>query len=109
MKVTSKFRYVAFALIFLLMGLEFLSAQETIEPQKMYEVRDAKTEVEIFANIPDVNVYLNGTYQGRTNLQVSNLTPGFYMLHLEKSGYEPVDFTIFVKNHYGQRFFIEMK
>ena len=86
-----------------------LFAQETIKPQKMYEISGQKTSVEIFANIPDANVYLNGVFQGRTNLEIVDLTSGYYQLLLEKSGYTPLEHVIFIKPHYGQHFFLEMK
>ena len=86
-----------------------LSAQENLEPERLYEIEGHKSAVEIFANIPDVNVFLNGTYQGRTNLTVYDLTPGFYQLRLEKEGCEGQEHTIFVKAHYGQRFWFEIK
>ena len=86
-----------------------LSAQETVEPERMYEIEGHKSVLEIFANQPDVNVFLNGTYQGRTNLTIYDLTPGFYQLKLEKEGFEVQEHTIFVKAHYGQRFWFEIK
>ncbi|WP_027728156.1 PEGA domain-containing protein [Treponema sp. C6A8] len=86
-----------------------LSAQETVEPERMYEIEGHKTVLEIFANQPDVNVFLNGTYQGRTNLTIYDLTPGFYQLRLEKEGCEGQEHTIFVKAHYGQYYWFEIK
>lgn len=86
-----------------------LSAQETVEPERMYEIEGHRTVLEIFANQPDVNVFLNGTYQGRTNLTIYDLTPGFYQLRLEKEGCEGQEHTIFVKAHYGQRYFINLE
>ena len=86
-----------------------LSAQESLEPERLYEIEGHKTVLEIFANQPDVNVFLNGIYQGRTNLTIYDLTPGFYQLKLEKEGYEGQEHTIFVKAHYGQHFWFEIK
>lgn len=95
------------AVIFFAAG--FLFAQETIEPEKIYEIENHNTELEIAANLPDVNVFLNETFQGRTNLTIYDLTPGFYQLRLEKQGCEPQKLTVFVKAHYGQRYFIQMR
>lgn len=86
-----------------------LPAQETVEPERMYEIEGHKSVLEIFANQPDVNVFLNGTYQGRTDLTIYDLTPGFYQLRLEKEGFEVQKHTIFVKAHYGQHFWFEIK
>lgn len=95
------------AVIFFVAG--FLFAQETIEPEKIYEIENHNTVLEIAANLPDVNVFLNETFQGRTNLTIYDLTPGFYQLRLEKQGSEPQEHTVFVKAHYGQRYFIQMR
>lgn len=95
------------AVIFFAAG--FLFAQESIEPEKIYEIENHNTVLEIAANLPDVNVFLNETFQGRTNLTIYDLTPGFYQLRLEKQGCEPQEHTVFVKAHYGQRYFIQMR
>ena len=95
------------AVIFFAAG--FLFAQATIEPEKIYEIENHNTVLEIAANLPDVNVFLNETFQGRTNLTIYDLTPGFYQLRLEKQGSEPQEHTVFVKAHYGQRYFIQMR
>ena len=95
------------AVIFFAAG--FLFAQETIEPEKKFEIENHNTVLEIAANLPDVNVFLNETFQGRTNLTIYDLTPGFYQLRLEKQGSEPQEHTVFVKAHYGQRYFIQMR
>lgn len=95
------------AVIFFAAG--FLFAQESIEPEKIYEIENHNTVLEIAANLPDVNVFLNETFQGRTNLTIYDLTPGFYQLRLEKQGCECQELTVFVKAHYGQRYFIQMR
>lgn len=102
-----KFYKVALFLILLTSGKVF--AQEMLSPEKKYEITNHKTAVEIAANIPDANVFLNDTYQGRTNLTVYDLTPGVYLLRLEKQGYEIQEFMVEVKNHYGQCYFVNMK
>ncbi len=96
-------------LFFLLFTGARLFAQQTIEPEKMFEIENYNTVLEISANQPDVNVFLNEIYQGRTNLKIYDLTPGFYILRLEKNDCEPQEYTIFVKAHYGQRYFIQMR
>lgn len=83
--------------------------QQTLEPEKLYETEDRKNGLEIFSNVPDVNVYLNGVYQGKTNLKVFELTSGYYQLALEKPGYFSREEIIYVKPYYGQRYFIEME
>ena len=93
--------------MFFLCGALF--AQETVKPERMFEIKEYRSVLEIFANVPDVNVYLNDNYQGRTNLEIFDLTPGFYQLRLEKRGYENIEEVIYIKNRYGQRFFFEMK
>ena len=96
-------------LFFLFFAGGMLFAQETIEPEKIFEIENHSTVLEIAANVPDVNVFLNETYQGRTNLTIYDLTPGFYILRLEKKDCESQEHTIFVKAHYGQRYFFEIK
>lgn len=92
----------------LILMTAWLVGQETVKPEKMYEIEGHKTVVEIFANVPDVNVYINGTYQGKTNLELFDLTPGFYQLKLEKRGFADIEEVIYVKNRYGQRFWFNI-
>ena len=103
-----KIKRICFFALLILMAARLMS-QESVKPEKMYEIEGHKTVVEIFANVPDVNVYINGTYQGRTNLELFDLTPGFYQLRLEKRGYAEVEEVIYVKNRYGQRFWFDLK
>ena len=95
-------------ILWALLAAGFLYAEDAVEPEKIYEIQNYKSAVEIAANMPDVNVFLNDTFQGRTNLTIYDLTPGYYVLRLEKSGYEPREVTIYVKPHYGQRYFFEI-
>ena len=108
-KLLKKAYFFLFAILLLSAFCGNLSAQESVSPERMYEIEGHKTALEIFANVPDVNVFLNGTFQGRTNLTVYDLTPGFYQLRLEKDGLETIEEVIFIKSRYGQRFWFEMK
>ena len=102
------FRIKLFSILTLIFLCSAGYSQETVKPEKMYEIEGHKTVVEIFANVPDVNVYINGTYQGKTNLELFDLTPGFYQLKLEKRGYTEIEEVICVKNRYGQRFWFNI-
>ena len=99
---------VLFSVIFfLIMAAAF--SQETVEAERMFEIKGHKSSLEIFSNVPDVNVYLNGVFQGKTNLKIQDLTSGYYQLYMEKDGYETREEIIYIKPYYGQRFFLEMK
>lgn len=103
------FRIKLFSILILILLCGTGYSQESVKPEKMYEIEGHKTVVEIFASVPDVNVYINGTYQGKTNLELFDLTPGFYQLRLEKRGYAEIEEVIYVKNRYGQRFWFDLK
>lgn len=56
----------------------------------------------------NVSVYINGRYQGTTDLVIKNLKPGRYIVDLEKRGFEPERFEIIVKKGMYQEYRVKL-
>jgi len=68
-----------------------------------------KTSLTIKSNASDAAVYINGIYRGRTNLTVTNLTPGLYYVQLRKAGYETAIRLVYVRDGVTVSYYIEMQ
>ncbi len=80
-----------FYLFFLLplAALEFDSGEEltVFEPEIQFLVQNEVSELYFRANVSEARIYLNGEYQGTTNLLLKGLIPAEYYLKVEKEGY----------------------
>lgn len=56
---------------------------EGLEPVKIQELKNG-SKIIIESAEQKAKVYINGIYQGKTRLEVSNLLPGEYLLELKK-------------------------
>lgn len=85
--------------LFCLISLTF--AEETIEPVIKEKLQGTETCVFIKTDVPAVEVYINGIFQGTTDLEICDVLPGLYNLDLVKSGYEKYSCVISVKSGYS--------
>lgn len=67
-----------------------------------------ESEVCIKSDEYNVSVYINGRYQGTTDLVIKNLKPGRYIIDLEKRGFEPERFEIIVKKGMYQEYRVKL-
>lgn len=90
---------------------QFLTAQEkdVLEPVKIKESLTEITIFEIHTNVTGAEIYMNGVYQGRTNLIVTNYNPGFYFLEIRKEGYKTEKFSVEIKKDYHQTYSVDLK
>lgn len=79
------------------------------DPEKLIEIDSEDCAVLIEADVSDCEVYLNGTYQGLTKLEISGLLPGRYELELRKKGYVPSIAIIRVRSGYDAHYKIHME
>lgn len=73
---------------------------ELIEPYSVEEDLQKSTIIVIESKSKKMDVYLNGVYQGRTQLTISNLLPGEYILELRKENKSTGKVLITVKKGY---------
>ncbi len=78
------------------------------EPAKINEIEEG-TSICIKTDVFGVDVFLNGIYEGRTDLIIEGLLPGFYHLELRKVGYETEHFVICVRKGYNLDYYVQMR
>lgn len=80
-----------------------------VEPVKVKELDDSKEAVAIIeSNVTNAEVYLNGSYMGRTTCTIDDVKPGRYKLELKKTNYEVSQATIEIKAGYELTYNIQM-
>ncbi|MCQ2578662.1 MAG: PEGA domain-containing protein [Treponema sp.] len=68
-----------------------------------------ETVLTIKSNASNAAVYINGIFRGRTNLTISNLTPGLYYVQLRKAGYETAIRLVYVRKGVNVSYYIDME
>lgn len=86
-----------------------IHAKPDFEPKKLVQIEETSTSISIETNVPNVEVYLNGVYQGRTDIVIADLLPGYYYLELRKSGYEVETYMIRVRRGYDLHYYFDMQ
>lgn len=79
------------------------------QPRVYKEIDEKQSSITIKSNVTGADVYLNGIYQGRTDLVITDLTPGYYQLEIKKRGYETEKVTILVRRGYECEYYIELE
>lgn len=87
----------------------YTAEPEILTSEKKINIQKRKTKITIRANIQDAEVYLNGQYEGNTDLTINNLPEGRYHLRVEKDGYKPRRFVINVRAGEEEFYYIELK
>lgn len=70
---------------------------------------DYACELSIQTNVSSAEVYINGHYEGRTNLLVKGLRPSVYSVELRKSGYENEFFDVELRPGYRNTYSVNMQ
>ncbi|MBQ0050759.1 MAG: PEGA domain-containing protein [Treponema sp.] len=73
------------------------------------EIAEDKTEISIRCNTAKASVYINGEYQGKTELKIKNLREGTYSLKVTKKGHKSEEYEIQVEKGLRQNFYVELK
>lgn len=63
-------------------------------------IEEGETAIIVESKTPKLKVYLNGIYQGKTRLKVSNVVPGVYFLELKKGDDSLGRVTITIRENY---------
>lgn len=82
---------------------------EHLDYERKNLLPEEKTKIIIKSNVPNAEVFLNGNFEGNTNLTLNNLTPGRYRLRVEKSGYRPKYYRIDIAKGEERTFYIELE
>lgn len=88
---------------------EDLNSQLSISPEKTSPLQAKRSSIYVRTNVSNAKVFLNGIYQGTSNITISDLRDGFYNLKVEKEGYKTERFKIQVKDGVKQDYYVELK
>lgn len=78
-------------------------------PENKLAIDPGKTRITIKSNVRNADVWINGQYEGNTNLTINNLSPGSYYLKVQATGYAPRYFNISVRYGEDRTFYIELE
>ena len=68
-----------------------------------------RTKAVFKTNIKNCNLYLNGNFQGRTPITLTNLAEGFYLLRVDNPGYISKENFLYVEGGKARTFYIELE
>lgn len=81
-----------------------------LKPESVKKLESSTNcEFSIRTNVSSAEVYINGFYEGRTDLLVKNLRPGYYRIELRKSDYETEKFEIELRAGYRNVYSVDMR
>lgn len=104
-------RFFILFITFVLFGWS-LCAQtyQTLSPSATKTLSNERnTSITIKCSISNCEVYINNSYQGRTDLEITSLSEGTYNLEVRKDGYEPGLYKVKVKRGYGYTYSIKLR
>lgn len=74
--------------VFLIFSVSLFAENEYTQTTVEGDVNSTKGTLAIQTNVEKVEVYINNVYKGYAPIVLDDLTPGMYLLTLEKKGYE---------------------
>ena len=87
-----------------------LSSQvEELEAEETKDVPSGKSKAIFKTNVKSCMIYINGNNQGRSNLTLSNLIEGYYLLRVEKDGYKTQENFVYIENGKAKTFYVELQ
>ena len=80
-----------------------------LEPEETADIESTKTKVTFKTNVNRCSIYLNGSLQGKSKLNLNNLVEGFYLLQVSNKGYLPKENFIYVERGKAKTYYIELE
>ena len=80
-----------------------------LEAEESSDIASGRTRAVFKTNVRSAAIYLNGNLQGRSQLTLNNLIEGYYLLRVEKDGYNFKENFIYVENAKSKSFYIELE
>lgn len=88
----------------------FGETYSTMRPNSRTLLEDSKdSSITIKCNVSGAEIYINNRYQGRSDLVINSLTPGYYNLEVRKSGYESKYYRIQVVRGYSYTYEVNLE
>ncbi len=80
-----------------------------LEPEESSDIDISRTKSIFKTNVKSCKIYLNGNFQGISNLTLTNLIEGFYLMRVEKEGYISQENFVYIERGKEKSFFIELQ
>ena len=80
-----------------------------LEAEETKDVPSGKSKAIFKTNVKSCMIYINGNNQGRSNLTLSNLIEGYYLLRVEKDGYKTQENFVYIENGKAKTFYVELQ
>lgn len=68
-----------------------------------------RTKATFKTNVKNCSLYLNGNFQGRSPITLTNLIEGYYLLRVENPGYIPKENFLYIEGGKARTFYIELE
>ncbi len=96
-----KLKKSVFFFLFFLISASFSAFSSDLqlerEPSQKSVIESQKTKIIFKSEIQKADVFINGIFYGKTNLEVNSLSEGFYSVQISKKGYKTESFYILVQ------------
>lgn len=89
-------------------NLDIEDEPQVLKSEKIQIIKNNRTKITIRSNVNSAAVFLNGQFEGNTDLTINDLPAGRYSLRLEKQGYEPKRYIIHVRAGQEETFYVEL-
>lgn len=80
-----------------------------LEAEEVADTPQGGTKAVFKTNVKNCTIFLNGNYQGRSQLTLANLVEGFYLLRVEKNGYQFQENFVYIEHGKTKTFYIELQ
>lgn len=80
-----------------------------LEAEEVSNLGAGRNRVVFKTNVKNCAIFLNGNLQGRSQLTLNNLIEGYYLLRVEKDGYDFQENFIYVEREKAKSFYIELQ
>lgn len=80
-----------------------------LEAEEVKDIEQSKSRVIFKTSVKNCRIYLNQDFQGYSKLTLKNLVEGFYLLRVEKEGYDYQENFVYVERGKEKSFYIELQ
>ena len=80
-----------------------------LQAEETSNLLPGRTRAIFKTNVKSCSIFVNGNFQGRSNLTLTNLVEGYYLLRVEKDGYDYQENFVYVENGKAKTFYVELQ
>ena len=90
-------------------SIEAFAIIPELEAEETENFAVGRNRVIFKTNVKNCKIFLNGNFQGLSQLTLSNVIEGYYLLRVEKDGYEYQENFVYVEREKAKTFYIELQ